>query len=566
MPLQQGRVGLILRTDGTADINARVPATLVASVLLCLVLQGWLALVMEINWDEFFYLSHLYSYERGELGSALQTFHVHLFNWLTRIGGNEIDQIVAGRLVMLVCEAATCVLIYLLARLFVSPKSALMAVLAFASAGFTIIHGASFRADPLAACLMMGGLVVIARAKPALTSMAAAALLAAVAAMITVKVALYAPAFVGVAAWRILSANERKRVVLWLAGTAAATIVAFIALYLAQLVLMPRATNASSRASLGNAAQTQLGAGLLPRSREVLQFFFTSPVQVLLLLSGAAAAVPILQDRGRLAEALALIGCGATLLCLLFYRNAFPYFFPFILAPAALLAGAAVERIGLFSRHPLLLATGAMVPAAIVAEQWSTHDQVSQRQLLTEVHRIFPRAVAYIDRNSMVASFPKRGFFMSTWGMANYRTGAPVFANVLDADVVPLLIINGPALEHAIGMTPELPLPYRLWPRDERVLRENFIPHWGRIWVAGKRLKTNGKDSSFIIRIPGVYTLEGSAAEIDGKRVAPGATVTLPRGFHVVKSTAATVETLRWGNNLYKPTEPPKAGPIYRGF
>jgi hypothetical protein len=80
---------------------------LVAAIALCVALQAWLAVVMEINWDEFFYLSHIYAYQRGEFGGALQRFHVHLLGWLTSIPGNEIDQIVVGRFVMLLCEAGT---------------------------------------------------------------------------------------------------------------------------------------------------------------------------------------------------------------------------------------------------------------------------------------------------------------------------------------------------------------------------------------------------------------------------------------------------------------------------
>jgi len=131
--------------SGFAVIDA--DKALIAAIGLCLALQASLALVMEINWDEFFYLSNLYSYQHGELAKPLQSFHIHLLGWLTSLPGNEIDQIVAGRFVMLLCEAGTCALIYLLARRFASRTAALAAALAFVSASFTIIHGASFRAD-----------------------------------------------------------------------------------------------------------------------------------------------------------------------------------------------------------------------------------------------------------------------------------------------------------------------------------------------------------------------------------------------------------------------------------
>jgi hypothetical protein len=304
----------------------------------------------------------------------------------------------------------------------------------------------------------------------------------------------------------------------------------------------------------------------LPRSSELLQFFLTSPLQVFLLVTGAAAALSMLRQRSCRGEAVALIGCGATLLCLLFYRNAFPYFFPFILAPAVILAGTAAERIGLLFRHPLLLALGLAVPAVAVAQQWSKHDQGAQRQLLSAVHRMFPRPVAYIDRNSMIGGFPKRGFFMSTWGMADYREGPPIFASVLSRDVVPLLIVNGPALEEATGMTSRLAPEYRLHAQDEIVLRRNFIPHWGRIWVAGKSVEANVDGAVVSIDIPGTYTVEGGPVWIDGRSVGAGEIAELTRGAHIIRSSAPLFVTLRWGDHLYKPVEAPSSAPIYRGF
>ena len=73
--------------------------------LLFLILAGLaaraaLVFSLNINWDEFFYLSHIYGYERGELAVQLQMFHVHLLGWLTSVSGNEVDQILAARVLM----------------------------------------------------------------------------------------------------------------------------------------------------------------------------------------------------------------------------------------------------------------------------------------------------------------------------------------------------------------------------------------------------------------------------------------------------------------------------------
>jgi len=198
-----------------------------AAIAACLLLQAWLAMTMEINWDEFFYLSHLYDYQRGEMTKALQSLHVHLLGWITCLPGNEIDQVIAGRFVMLAFLTGTCVLIYKLAREYFSPAASAIAVLAFASAGTTIVHGASFRADPISAAFLMLSLATLARAKPSLQSMILAGASVAVAAMITIKVGLYAPAFLGIAMWRLREKDQRPAVLKWLVGVAAAAAIVF---------------------------------------------------------------------------------------------------------------------------------------------------------------------------------------------------------------------------------------------------------------------------------------------------------------------------------------------------
>jgi len=51
----------------------------------------------EANWDEFHFLALVFEHQRGELHLALQTFHVHLFAWLTALPTDELGMIVAGR-------------------------------------------------------------------------------------------------------------------------------------------------------------------------------------------------------------------------------------------------------------------------------------------------------------------------------------------------------------------------------------------------------------------------------------------------------------------------------------
>lgn len=544
---------------------------LLAAVALCLLLQAWLAARLEINWDEFFFLSHSYDYQRGEMRKALQSIYVHLLGWITSLPGNEIDQIIYGRFVMLACLAGTCGLIYTLAHTFFTATASAMAVLAFAAAGPTLIHGSSFRADPISALLMMLSLVILARARMSFWTALLAGACAGLAAMITIKVVLYAPAFLGVALWRLRDREGRSEALKWLAGAALATVATFALLYVIQLMLVAQASNSATQAALGNSARTTLiEAGFLPRLAHLKVAVSTAPVQTVLMIAGAVGVLLGLftnSSRGRV-RLVAVALCGATLTCLLYYRNAYPYFYPFIFPPAMLLVAWVVDWSALLKRPlPLaLLGTVLVASALYVTKTWSDREVPPQRALIDGVHAIFPEPVTMIDGSHMVGSYPKRGFFMSTWGFANYRRGKPIFGDILRRDTVPLLLLNNAQLAEAAGVPDHIPLPpeRRLFDEDRAILRDNYIEHWGLVWVAGKRL--TGSEAKFTILIPGTYTLEGEEAVIDGRPVAAGATVRLDRGAHLIVADAPGQRLLRWGDRLRRPASPPPHGPLFRGF
>jgi len=533
--------------------------------------QAWLIFALEINWDEFLYLSLIYDYQRGDLAKSLQVFQVLLLGWTTLVPGNEVDQILVGRLFMLVVVTGTSALIYALARSFFDRIASLAAALAFSSAGFTIVHGASFRADPLAAFLIMLSLTAMARGDRRHAPMLLAGTAAAVAALVTIKVALYAPAFTGIAAWRLCTATDRRVMLKWLAGIAITAATAFALLYGLQLALIDHASNANSQAMLGRAARVQfLEYGVLPRRAEIVRAALLSPVQTILVLAGAIGVLVALL-RGRTGErwpSLAIAGCGATLLCLLIYRNAFPYFFAFIFPPATLLIAWAVDNNELLKRRigAVFLALVMLVPAILVAKAWSERVMPPQREVVDAVHEIFRQPVPMIDHSHMVGSFPKRGFFMSTWGMAGYRARPPIFANILQRETVPLLLLDSPRLAEAVGARQAMDPSDRLHDEDRTILRENYVRHWGPIWVAGKRLDPSGSPRRFEIRIPGEYTLEGEAMLIDDKRVAGGGVVRLNRGPHRFEAQSQLPRILRWGDHLYRPAGPEPNGPLFVGF
>jgi len=93
---------------------------LAVAILCALAIKFVLIARINVNWDEFYFLETTHQYIQGRLTGRFQTFHVHLFSWLPRLGWNEIDQIVAGRAVMQVMAVASAFLTYAIARRFVT--------------------------------------------------------------------------------------------------------------------------------------------------------------------------------------------------------------------------------------------------------------------------------------------------------------------------------------------------------------------------------------------------------------------------------------------------------------
>ncbi len=197
---------------------------------------------------------------------------------------------------------------------------------------------------------------------------------------------------------------------------------------------------------------------------------------------------------------------------------------------------------------------------------------VAQRETLELVHQLFPDPVPYIDRSSMVASYPKVGFFMTTWGMEGYRqAGQRIMRDLVTSKEPRFLIANTAALNISKPQTlEENESTYRLFEGDFDVLRQNYLHHWGWIFVAGKSFEfdSQGAEEGFEIIISGEYTLESLAPVLlDGTIVRPGDQVKLDQGEHRIASVDATPRAmLRWGRNLYKPDRAPSHQPIFYGF
>jgi hypothetical protein len=537
-----------------APYRAGVAAEARVKLLLMLMVAGVAAMqlhhvfVQAVNWDEFFYLSQVHELQRGSLNVALQTVHTRLFAWLPLVPGQEVDQIRAARLVMLACELITVAGIVAVARHFTSTAAAMLAGLAYIGGGFVFQHGFSFRTDTIAAATLMSALWLTLRSDLSLLKCASIAGLVALAAMVTVKSIFYAPAFIGIAIYR-LAAADRPSAVAW----------KFVATGLFALLLLGvlyalhssglRADLEGSQAMLGSASGKMFSMGLLPRLDYVITQALLAPIVTLAVL---AAPVALAAGGRKRAETIALAGLYLPIATLLIYRNSFPYYYVFMLPPV--LAASAVTLPALIRRYGAP-ALGAILfgNALLLYFYTPKHMQQVQREVLQAAHTAFPGGTAYFDFCSMLSSFPKQGFFMSGWGTESYRErGRPVFKEMLARDAVPLVVANHAGLLDALRGVPSTD---PLLPEDASLLRENYVHHWGPLWVAGKRLRA-GAGTTFELAVGGLYTLERRAVGIDGKAVAVGDTITLARGRHSLKGPTGGEAVLRWGKRLPRPAIP----------
>src|SRR5688572_6048897 len=127
-------------------VDRILAATAAVACVGLLIYKFALTSLLNVNWDEFFYLSHVYDLARGDLALVLQGSYTHLFSWLLLLPGDEIRQIVAARCVMVALLALTAWLVWRLARVWLEGFSALVAPFIYLSTMGVLDHGGSFRA------------------------------------------------------------------------------------------------------------------------------------------------------------------------------------------------------------------------------------------------------------------------------------------------------------------------------------------------------------------------------------------------------------------------------------
>jgi hypothetical protein len=528
-----------------------------------------------INWDEFLFLSNVYRAASGDGVGLLQTSYVHLFGWLTRIGGDEIAQVTAARALYLVLWAGSLALLYRLARQLIDPLGALAGVVLFALFSFSLTHAASFRLDGLLLPVLLA--VALLLLKPTTARLATAGALSGVALALTIKAVLWAPAFTGVLAVGLWRRQSRAKPVL--AGAVAA-VGTFGAIMLAHSWSQSAGGDSAPAISAEGLRHTGfrmlLEDGLLPRADVLVVALLQNPVTWTLAAGGAVVALTELRRPAARQKSLLLLLLALPILSLAFYANAWPYAYIVLIPTACLLAGQALSRYLSGDRFRTAAVALCLALAAVPMAQsaWSLRidQQAGQKQVLSIVHALFDEPVPYIDKGGMIASFPRQPIFLSRWGLKTYRdAGQPLFARYIREARPPLLIVNTAVLDvWDEDLMQRIDPAFRLLAADAEALRAAYAHYWGDIWLAGRQWRDLGAAAavSFDIAIAGDYTLFSQApVTIDGRTHAPGATVPLAAGPHSLQTSTPEPDLrLLWGSDTQIPPEPPIEAPLYTGL
>jgi hypothetical protein len=556
-----------------ASFTVNIDRVLIAAIFGALVIKFALITRFNIHWDEFYFLELTHQYVQGGLAGRFQTFHVHLFSWLPALGWDEIDQIVAGRFVMQALAGGSAFLIYAIARKFVTRSGALFALVAYLSFSAVVDNGAGFRVDPIATFLSLLSLWVVLCKPAGYGGAAIAGAAMALAALVTVKSAFYLVVLAGVF-WCVAPSLIARAKLCFVFAICFAFALGGLFLFHSATLAPQEAVGAG--AFLSSSASKVFLDAVFPRAFDLIMMVIPNPLFWIMLVEGAVVVWSIARKPGQrdgwrsfLPLVLAL-----PVLTPIFYRNAYPYFYPFMIASAAILVGVSFDKHRHALSRPNSIPPAKLIAALVVIQcvilafcslSKLPDDTLVQRQVITVVRTMFPKPVHYIDGFGVIAGYPRSGFFMSTWGVDNYRrAGKPIFADLVARDQPPIVLADSPALYEALVPGVMIPEERRLLPEDGRSLRENYIRHWGMLFVAGKRLRRAADASlTFSISIGGEYRFEAAApATIDGSKIGSGDVVGLSVGSHTIEfSDGAGEATLRWAQASRVPDLPP-ANPL----
>lgn len=540
--------------------QASIPTARLVKAALVLVVLLQLPLVFHraVNWDEFWHYSLTVLAANGTLDQPLQTFFTRPFAWVPGLPVNAIDHVIIIRLFMAACEWATLAAIVGIATRFADRTTGYLCALAYLSAAYVMQHGTSYRYDPPVTALLMGCLWVFA-CRPLIGRwIALAGVLGGLAAMVTIKSVLYAPAFAGLVWLRWQECEDRRGFIASLVKVAAVAAATLAGAYFLHSLGIVETFGRSSKEVLGASADRMFSLTYHPYVLHNIKGAALSPIVTILVL---LAPVFLITSKRPVAERIALAGFWLPLTTLAFYHNTAPYYHVFMLAPVAVSLAAVIPAA--VRRYDARVLAAVFVLSAIAVLALEKPSPINkQRQLVDAASRIFGGPVAYFDSCAMIGQFRKVNAFMTPWGTQRYLTGQlPSMLETMRTETVPLVVNDDVMFNDALETQGDVS---EFLPADLAMLRSTYLHFWGPFWVAGFDLPSGAAGREIDVRVPGPYTVTGlAAATVDGVEHKPGEVFVLDRGRHVV---GAQPVKLVWGRNLKVPAQEAPAEPHFTSF
>lgn len=541
-----------------ASVNSVAwPLIILASLLA---LQFSLIFIKSFNWDEFLHFSMVYQLREGTLTRPFQTLLARLLAWTPSTSDNLLAQMMAARVFVWSAFLIGLGSLYGLARQFLSREDAVWVTVIYLAAGNVFIHGFAIRADPVAMAALMLALYLLASRRIGWTMALAIGALVGFAGLLTLKAVFYAPCFAGIAWLRLAHEGDKRHLLLRFAAILLVAAASFASLYLFhRMDLASVSQSQESGAFLVNASQW-LTDGLLRQPAYTLMAIVTAPV----FFYALAMAFPLWRSSGEGRDkTIALVSLALPLLTILFYRNVFPYFFVFILAPVAVALAPGVAELR--KRHGRIVLAGAIsaVPLVMfVAEPRPVLER--QRALIGYIHRQFPMGATYFDYSGIIANHPRViDHLASGIGLRNYRKrGIPLIARAVETGELAFVIDNRYVIGAALAGEA---MADGLLPADVAALHGNYVNAWGNLWLAGEEIPAGAKPFAIDVPSAGQYIADG-VVTVNGADYRRGEIVQLAAGRHLVKGGRSRRTVLWRGVRL--PAAPPNVstGPLFANF
>ena len=515
----------------------------------CVVAQLYLVFSKSFNWDEFLHFSVVYQLRAGTPVQPFQVFHLRMLWWAPDVATNLVDQMLAARIFAWTAHLFTLAMIYGIARQFFDATNSRFAAFAYMSAGFVFTQSFSIRSDPFVTATLMCALFIMARGKLSLIKAIAIGALVGLAGMMTMKAIFYTPCFAGLAWIKFREAPSKSQLLGKLAVAAVSAVLSFWAVYEYHTWDSPAGASAPGSSSLASYFLRWM------TTDQPFKNYIAGALILGVVFFASVILSPIGWKRVGLAadKKIALIGFLAPFAVLPFYRNTFPYFFTFLLAPVAVTIAPALGMARARYGNAFLAFVLAAVPLALAILE-PRGVLRSQRALIDYVHQEFPEKTGYLDYSGMIADYPRiiRHLTSGNGIRGYFERGDPIVAREIKRGNVPFIIANE---EMISALLEDRPPPEFFLPADWVAIRGNYVRQWSVLWREGRSIPVGADTFEFRLGRSGSYVLDGSRLTVDGTNLAHGESIRLSKGRHRVTGLRVAPSTLWRGNKL--PTPPP---------